>query len=897
MPSENPVILSLNAGIVGREGVHRVDLAKLRMAAEIQTNLLPRVLGPAQFRPGMGHLYTTLDDEDACCIPFVFSAETTARIELGNGLMRVLLDDGPLTRGTVTAAITNGDFDTDLTGWTDADEAGASSIWESGRMELTGTGENYAIRRQQVTVNEAGDEHALRIRVITGPVTFKVGSSSDADDYIEETDLKTGWHSLAFTPLGNFHITISSRAVGSKSVSSIAVESAGAVELNTPWTAGNIRKVRYDQSNDVLFCACGGLLQKRIERRSQRSWSIVDYTPEDGPFRVQNLTSTTLTPSAVSGNITITASRPVFKTGHAGALFRLTHSGQTVEATLGGDDQFSDYIRVTGLDPNRRFFFTIEGTFTGTLTLQRAFADPSGWLDVNTYTAPTTVNFNDSLDNQIVYYRIGFKSGDYGSGSADVTIEYSSSSQDGIVRISEYTSGTSVFAEVLSTLGRAEATSDWSEGEWSDYRGFPSAVALHDGRLWWGFKDRAFGSVSDAYDSYDDTVEGDSGRIVRSLTGGSQDGIYWMLSLQRLMAGTAMNESSVRSSSFDEPLTPTQFVSRQPSTRGSANIQAVKVDSRAIFVQRNLKRIFEMAFDVDGQDYASGDLTRLAPEICDAGVLGMAVQRMPDTRFWFWLTDGTAAVLTYEPADDLAAWVKVETAGFIRDVCVLPGQDEDHVFFVVKRTVNGVDHYYHEKLALMSECVGGTFNKTMDSFTVYDGAPAGALTGLTHLATEEVVAWADGAPLFTVDNPGTVGALGVLNWTGSFSNVVVGRAYTGRYKSPKLSYGAARGTALTFPKRISKVALMMLDVAWKGVKIGRNFDTATLTGLTPTYRGRPLDDDEVLGSYDYVGSQFNGSWDTDSRICFEVLSPYCATFSGLAFTLETNEQRVPEPRE
>lgn len=897
MPAENPIVLAFNSGVVGQEALARVDLAKMRFAAEEQTNLLPRVLGPMIFRPGLGHLYTALDDGDVCCLPFVFSADTTARVELGDSAMRILLEDGPLTRPSVTAAVTNGDFDTDLTDWTDADEAGATSEWDLGKMVLTGTGENYAIRRQQVTVNETDVEHALALRVTSGPITFKVGSTSDDDDYIEETDLKTGYHSLAFTPTGDFHITISSRSRVRRHITSIEVESAGAVELETLWTVDDIRNVRFDQSNDVLFCACKDILQQRIERRSQRSWSIVNYQPEDGPFRIQNLTSTTLNPADVTGNITVLASRPVFKEGHIGALFRLTHSGQTATSVLGGDDQFTDEIRVTGPESNRYFSIEISGTFTGTLTLQRAFGDPSGWIDHDTYTTPTTLTFNDSLENQIIYYRIGFKAGDYASGSADVTMVYSASVQDGIVRITNYASPTSVQVEVLSTLGRSDATSDWAEGEWSDYRGFPSAVVLHDGRLWWGFKDRGFGSVSDAYDSYDDTVEGDSGPIMRSLTGGSQDGVYWMLSLQRLLAGTAMNESSVRASSFDEPLTPTQFVSRQPSSRGSANLQAIKVDARGVFVQRNKKRVFELAFSVE--DYASGDLTRLVPEICEAGIMGLAAQRQPDTRIWAWLEDGTAAVLTYEPGpnDDegVAAWVSVTTDGDIRDICVLPGDDEDQVFFVVRRTVNGAVHYYHERLAKLNECIGGTLNKTMDGHTVYQGAPVSTIPDLDHLRDEDVVAWADGEPIYTVDDPGHVTLISPhLDLPGSYSNVVLGRAYEGRFKSPKLSYGARLGSALTFPKRINKLALIMANVGWKGIRIGRNF--TTMTELHNSYKGRALDPQEVLATYDYDGSPLNGGWDADSRVCFKVSSPYPATFLAAAFEMETNEGRVTPPR-
>src|SRR3546814_16054822 len=51
------------------------------------------------------------------------------------------------------------------------------------------------------------------------------------------------------------------------------------------------------QSADVILRACDGHQQRRIERRAARSWSLVLYEPIDGPFRVANLSATTLTPS------------------------------------------------------------------------------------------------------------------------------------------------------------------------------------------------------------------------------------------------------------------------------------------------------------------------------------------------------------------------------------------------------------------------------------------------------------------------------------------------------------------------------------------------------------------------------------------------------------------------
>jgi hypothetical protein len=888
----NAGLYALNAGVVDAEALGRIDLAKMRLAAEEQTNLLPTVLGPAKFRPGTAYHTRTKGDLEARLIPFVFNINTKAKIELTDGTARILIDGIPVTRPAVTAAVTNGSFGTDLTGWTDEDESGTASEWATGGyMSLLGNGSNYAIRRQQVTVTETGVEHALRIEVARGPVLFKVGSASGLENYIAETSLRAGTHSLAFTPSTDFHITISSNLPVVKLVSSVTVEAAGIVELPTPWSAGVLSRIRHDQSGDVLFCACDGIRQQRIERRSMRSWSIVEYLAEDGPFRFANSTPVTITPSDVTGNITLTASKSTFRPEHVGALWRLTHFGQTATAVLSGDDQYTDPVRVAGIDDAdvRRFFIEITGTFVGDLKLQRSPGEPGSWEDITTYTGPVSTSFEDDYDNQIIYYRVGFKAGGHTSGTADVTLTYAGSMQDGIVRITGHTTSFIASAEVLTTLGRAEATSNWAEGEWSAYRGFPSAITFHDGRLWWGWKDRVYGSVSDAYESFDESKEGDAGPIIRSVATGGFDRIMWMISIQRLLAGTAAQEVSIRSSSFDEPLTPTQFTARAASDRGSADIQALRVDSRGIYVQRSGKRVFQLAFEVDGQDYNSSDLTRLAPDICGSGVVSIAAQRQPDTRLWFVLEDGTCAVLTYEPSDEVVAWTPVVTSAgsSFKSVCVLPGDIEDEVWFVVERPVSSTTRHYVEKLARADECTGATLSRNMDSYLVYSGASTTTITGLTHLIGQEVVVWGNGGPLVTPDSPLTVNGSGEITLPSAVTNAVIGLAYEAKFRSTKLAYAAQAGTALLMKKRVSRLGLLMANVGWKGIRFGRDFNN--LHGLASTYKGKTLTAGQVLTEYDDTPSSFDGKWDTDSRVCMSISSPYPATILGMVIGLETNE--------
>jgi hypothetical protein len=234
----------------------------------------------------------------------------------------------------------------------------------------------------------------------------------------------------------------------------------------------------------VIFIACEGYQQRRLERRGSASWSLVEYSSLNGPFDIINTTPITITPSALSGNITLTASDDLFSSEQVGGLYRLESSGQTVEADITAENTFTDEIRVTGVGSTRGFAIVRAGTWSATVTLQRSISEPGDWQDVETYTGNGTKTFNDGLDNQIVFYRIGVKAGDFTSGTVELSLSYSGGSAVGVARITDFTSSTVVGAEVLDAFGSTDATSIWYEGLWSDKNGFPSSVALFEGRLW-----------------------------------------------------------------------------------------------------------------------------------------------------------------------------------------------------------------------------------------------------------------------------------------------------------------------------------------------------------------------------------------------------------------------------
>lgn len=908
MGRQNVSQLTFNRGEVAKTALARVDVERLRFAAETQSNFMPTVLGPMMLRPGTQYVGGINDDLTSRLVPFVFSNSDIAILECTDSVLRVWNVSGDtetlVTRPAITSVVTNGDFSSS-TGWTlTATGVGAVASISGGVLTLAAPSSGgLGQAKRSVTIAETGTEHALRIVVTRGPVLFRLGSTDGDDDVIGETSLETGTHSLGFTTANaTVYVQLETRSAQTRIVDSITFEAAGVLELPTTWVEADLGRLRYDQSGDIVFVACNGQQQRKIERRSTRSWSYVLYKSDDGPFGPPNATDTTLTPSVLTGNGTLTASRDLFRSTHVGSLFRLFSSGQTISASLSAQNTFTDAIRVTGVDSTRIFQYIVTGTWAGTLTLQRSFdSATSGFIDVTTTTTNVNTTYDDTLDNSIVWYRIGFKTGNYTSGTAVISLVYAGGSAAGVARVVAYTSRTVVDIEVLDAFSSLTATTDWNEGEWSDRLGWPSSVAFHDGRLWWAGRDKIWGSVSDAYYGFNPDTEGDSGPINRSVGFGPVDTINWLLPLTRLVVGREGAETSVRSGSQDEPLTPTNFTLKDCSTQGSSAIAAVKIDTRGVFVQQSGRRVYELAFSGDAQDYVAHDLTRLNPDIGVVGFTGAAVQRQPDTQLHFVREDGQVAALVHDVEDQVECWWRLDTDcdvdGEVESVVVLPGSLENRVYYAVKRTIGASTKRFLEKLALRSQCDGRPQARCSDSHIIYTGGTT-TVSGLTHLEGEAVVAWG-------WDNDGTTGddcgtgltdagvqttltvASGAVTIPTAYDNVCVGLPYEARFKSAKLAYASQMGTALNQKKKINRIGLVLADTHCKGLRFGQSF--TRMDNLPLVKDGATVAADTVHEDFDGPMTSLPGSWDTDSRLCLLSASPRPCMVMSAVLDIATNE--------
>jgi len=968
----NAPLYSLNAGEVSKIALARVDVAKMRMAAACQVNWLPYVVGPMAMRPGLFYVGEVLGDAPAKLLRFVFSKLDTALIELTANRMRVWINETLVSRAAVATSI--GDpFFLGLGNWLTTNTTSGATATVGGGMCTLSCPPVGGLAQIQQTISIAGadlgKEHAIRLVVTQGPVVFRVGSTAGASDIIAQTTLDTGTHSLAFTPsTTNNTIQIESTDAWSKTLTQCSIEAAGTMTLPTPWGAADLPNIRYDQSGDIIFIGCYGQPQYKIERRAAHSWSTVQFYANDGPFQAAPGIQANFTPGAYSGNTTLTSDRPWFQPGHVGCLFRMFSNGQFNQTILGAQNAFTPAVRVTGVGATRNYTWTTTGTWTGKLTFQRSYdSATTGFIDVSTATANGTPTFSSStggtggtpdLDNVIAWERVGFKGGDYTSGNVIVASTYAGGGGYGIFRVTGYNSPTSVNIEVLAAFSTLQATTDWVEGDWSAFKGFPTSVSFHEGRLCWFGGNQAWLSASDDFTNHadinlDGTSPGDGGAINVTLGSGPVDTISWGLSLTRLMLGREQSIMSARSSNFDQPVTPTQIVIRDCSDQGAQRLPAIKAGKRGVFVQQSGRKIYELFFNAQEMDYDDRDLTRLNLDIGLAGFVDIDKATQPDKMIWLARGDGQCAALLYDVKDEVEAWWRLQTLGAIENVAVLPQNGiEDLVYFVVRRTVNGVTRRFIERLAPRTNCTGGAVNQQLDCHVVYQGTPTSTIT-LAQLPNTPVAVWADGQAIGT----GVTNASGVLALPGgqAHANIVAGLAgavisntaaaatatlnvgaqyngcpaevfadigatgepvhvgaivvangaitlpngqtaltiiaclgYVAPFMSAKLAYAAQLGSALTQRKRIDHVGLVLYDANYQGIRFGQRFDV--LDNLPLYEAGAATPAATTWSEYDEPMIEVPGSWQTDARLCLLAQAPNPCTVGGVVIGLATNEK-------
>ena len=463
------------------------------------------------------------------------------------------------------------------------------------------------------------------------------------------------------------------------------------VEVETPYSADDVFEVQLAQFADTIYMVHPDHPVQKLQRTSTApTFTIEEVDWAYPPVMDENFTDITLTPSAITGSVTITASDSLFTTNHVDSdwVIRSPYENSQAELDLSSAvNTTSTVIRIEG-DWNLR---TVGTGYDGILKLQISEDGGSTWGTFREYESSTTSGAERNYDrsgteSEIgVQYRMIFESNGSGDGVAYLKAE--SAYLNGWVTITNYVSSTQVQAVVQSDLGSTEATDQWYEGAFSDERGYPRTVEFYENRLWFGGTDymvnTLWGSETANYERFQTGTYDDSSL---RLSINSDNIIEWLLGRGQLFIGTLGDEWILSGGDSSTPITPSTVVARRQTGFGSKNgLDALIASDSILYLQRQGRKLREFEYSLESDAYKSIDVTMLAEHITDGGIVQIDDQQQPEPTIWCVRSDGQLLSMAYSKAQNVAGWSRHITDGEFESVAVIPTDGEDRVYVVVNR--------------------------------------------------------------------------------------------------------------------------------------------------------------------------------------------------------------------
>lgn len=239
----------------------------------------------------------------------------------------------------------------------------------------------------------------------------------------------------------------------------------------------------------------------------------------------------------------------------------------------------------------------------------------------------------------------------------------------------------------------------------------------------------------------------DDNRVKFRIAAQEASRVLHLIPLQQLVVLTNSTEYRV-SSGGSAPVAPDAVDSKVQAQVGSSNVQPVIVNSTLVYASARGGHIRELGYSYQAGGYVTGDLSIRAAHLFEsARAVDMAFAKAPDPIVWVCMSDGTLAGLTYLPEQSVGGWhVHSTLRGSFESVCVVPEGDEDILYCVVNRMIDGKSVRFVERMHERA------FTSLADAFHVdcggeYQGDATEEVSGLTWLEGEKVSILADGCVL------------------------------------------------------------------------------------------------------------------------------------------------------
>lgn len=451
------------------------------------------------------------------------------------------------------------------------------------------------------------------------------------------------------------------------------------IEVVTPYGADDVFEVQMAQFADTVYMVHPDHPIQKLQRTTTApTFTIADMSFTWPATIEENLTTTTITPSAVTGSVTLTSSAALFTTNHVGSdwVLRSPNDNNEIVITSAGT---SSAINVEGewnlivKDIHAAEYLTIEVSEDGGNT----------WGEYRKYGNLALTDYDRSglESEQGIKYRLVM----IGTGYARLVVE--EPYLNGFISITNFVSSTQVQAVVQSDLGSTDATEIWYEGAFGDERGYPRTVEFFQNRLWLGGTPYQVNTLwASATDDYENFKTGSYSDSALQLAINSDNIIEWMLARNQMFIGTLGDEWILDGGDAATPISPTTVFARKQTGFGSKDgIDALIASDSIVYLQRQGRKLREFEYSLEADAYKSVDITLLSEHITKGGIVQIAEQQQPEPIIWCVRGDGQLIGMTYNKLQNVYGWHRHTTGGTFESVAVIPTDGEDRVYVVVNR--------------------------------------------------------------------------------------------------------------------------------------------------------------------------------------------------------------------
>lgn len=557
------------------------------------------------------------------------------------------------------------------------------------------------------------------------------------------------------------------------------VESAPGVPLSieTPYPEASLRGVTYTQNADVMTLTHQGHPTQQLGRHDHDDWRITEFDNVSGPFGDMNIDLTkSVVASDVTGDIQITSAVDIFDAGMVGQLMRIEQNPEALVAQW-------EVAAAMGLNQTRKtdtgYYKAVGAGTTGTVRPDHVEGigydgDPgiaweylhngSGIVLITVFNSATSVDatVKERLPDSVVTATFprdiqGVTPGVPGVDGApgvDVSVRidahgYASGESVTIAGVTGIPGANGTWSIVVTDANNftlpgnestgvwggdgvcsktltAQAAYKWSLEMWGGDQGYPAASTYYQQRqVFGGAPGRPQAvqmSKSAGYTDFGTTIPGlDDDALNFSLAAGTIGHILHFINLKQLIALTTEGPwMIIKEQGNPIPLTDPQ------GEGGAATVRPLKINKQALYVEDKGGAIRSLGYEFSSDSYEGKDLTVVADHLFrNKSILEWCYQKIPNRCVWMVRDDGVLIGLTYMIEQEVVGWHRHDTDGFVESVCCVSEPTEDVVYAVVRRSINGTDERYIERIAdrKLATPEDAFF---VDSGLTYDGRDAGA---------------------------------------------------------------------------------------------------------------------------------------------------------------------------